>query len=252
MDIVFLSGGKREKALKTLLSAGKNVVAVITPWLKESNRRFEKVVLTAIEYGVPVFPVQRYNLLSILENLSFDILISCGFTYILDQSVIDLARYAINVHPTLLPKYRGFRSGAYVLLNGEQKTGVTIHFMNNEMDKGDILLQEAYDISPFDTIKSLYSKNLELEGPMLIKALDILESGQYKAVVQDESQVSKYDYLRTPEDSFIDWNMPLKDLYNQIRACDPDEYPAFFFVEGQKVCIKLWRPDKPDEEEDMI
>ena len=80
----------------------------------------------------------------------------------------------------------------------------------------------------------------------------MLEEGNFICKKQDESLASTYNYMRTPNDSEINWNHSLKSLYNQIRACDPEKYPAFFYVNGEKVYIRLWRESKPEEESDMI
>lgn len=247
-----MSGGERHLPLKFLAEHNENIIAVITPQLSEGNRRFEQVILTAIEYGIPVIPVKKNGLDQVLSQFEFDILISCGFPYIIDNHIIKLAQYSINVHPTLLPKYRGFRSGPYVLINGEKTTGVTVHFITEEMDKGDILLQKSFPISTFDTTRSVYRKCKDIESEVLYEAVQILKSGHIKTSPQNENEASCISKIRTPKDSEIDWKKPLKELFNEIRACDSVDYPAFFMVDGQKVCIKLWRPDKNSGEEDMI
>jgi methionyl-tRNA formyltransferase len=233
MKIAFLSGGAREGALHYLAEHGENVCGVVTPFLTERNRRFERVVTTAVEYGIPVFPAKREGVGRILKQLTPDIIVSCGYPYILDRDAIASAQYAINVHPTLLPKYRGYRSGSYVLINGETKTGVTVHFLTEEMDRGDILLQKEVELSIFDTPRSVYRKCQRVEPQALYDAIQLLKSGNF-----------------CPE---IDPNRSLVDLFNEIRACDPDDYPAFFRMGGEKVCIRLWRPERPpDDNEDMI
>src|ERR1041384_4007416 len=118
MKIIFLSGGARESALEALLKNRENVIAVITPHLSKSNSRFENVIKTALKYGVKVINVTKDDLNSKLENIEFDLLISCGFSYIIAPSVLK-NKLAINVHPTLLPAYRGFRSGPFQIINGE-------------------------------------------------------------------------------------------------------------------------------------
>ena len=241
MKIIFLSGGAREKALRNLLEKGENVEAVIVPLITKSNDRFKNVIFTAIEFGVKVIPVKKNEIFKALKDIDFDLLISCGFPYILDESVINLAKLAINVHPTLLPKYRGYRSAPYIIMNGEDKSGITIHLLTKEMDKGDIILQESFDVSKFDTTKSLFIKAQEFEVDILFKAIQIIKKGNIKYTVQDESKASEYNYIRTPKDSEIDPNKSLNDLYNYIRACDSDDYPAFFYVKNEKVYIKLWR-----------
>lgn len=252
MKTIFMSGGEREKALKYILDKGVNVVAVITPVLTKQNQRFEKVILTAVEYGIPVFPTGKDSLFNVLKNLEFELLVSCGYPYIISKKVLNISKYAINIHPTLLPKYRGFRSGAYVIINNEKQTGVTIHFLTDKIDQGDILMQKAFEISPFDTTRSLFRKCKAIEPQLLFDVILELEKGDFEVVPQDETKATILYHNRTPKDSFIDWNKPLKELYNEIRACDPNNYPAYFFVNGQKVCVKLWRPVKPEGEDDLI
>jgi methionyl-tRNA formyltransferase len=252
MKVLFMTGGARESTLRFLLENGVEVIGVATPFSSERNRRFMGVVEVALEFGVPIFAIEKRQVGETVEALSPDVLVSCGFSYLIGRDVIDGVRFAINVHPTLLPKYRGYRSGPYIIINGEDKTGVTIHFMDEGMDTGDIILQREISLSLFDTPRSMHRKLQAVEGEVLFEALQMLISGQYERMKQDESQATEYKQLRTPKDSIIDWERPLKDLYNEIRACDPDDYPAYFYVDGQKVCIRLWRPEKEDRESDMI
>ncbi len=252
LNILFMTGGARENTLRFLLEKKRQVIAVVTPYLTEKNKRFENVIAMAIEFGVPVLQVDRSNITETLLKLDYKILVSCGFSYLIPKEAINKAKYAINVHPTLLPKYRGYRSGPYIIINGEKKTGVTIHFISDEFDKGDIIEQCEIEVSPFDTTKSLFRRCQKVEGPLLHSVIKQLENKVFKASAQDESQATVYNYLRTPKDSEVDPSKSLMELYNHIRACDPNEYPAFFYVAGQKVCIKLWRPDKPYEEFDLI
>lgn len=252
MKSVFLTGGARSATLKYLLENGEEVKALIVPKLTSNNRRFEDVILVAIEYGLPVLPVSKENLKETIVKLEVDCLISCGFPYLISQEIIEIARYSINVHPTLLPKYRGYRSGPYIIINGEDKTGVTVHFITEDMDKGDIILQVEVELTKFDTPKSMYQKTQRIEGRVLFEALKLLKSDNFSPIKQNESEASEYKNLRNPEDSFVDANKSLFELYNEIRACDPDDYPAFFYIDGQKVFIRLSRKNKDFEEKDMI
>tara|TARA_B110000003_G_scaffold271206_1_gene304977 strand:+ start:684 stop:1439 length:756 start_codon:yes stop_codon:yes gene_type:complete len=251
MKIIFLSGGAREKALRNLLEKGENIEAVIVPFITKSNDRFKNVIYTAIEFGVKVIPVKKNEIFKILNDIDFELLISCGFPYILNESVINLSKLAINVHPTLLPKYRGYRSAPYIIMNGEDKSGITIHLLTKEMDKGDIILQESFDVSKFDTTKSLFKKAQEVEVDVLYDTVQIIKTGNIKYIRQDETKATEYNYIRTPKDSEIDSSKSLNELYNYIRACDVDDYPAFFYVNKQKVFIKLWR-DNDDKNKYQI
>lgn len=252
MRIVFLSGGARQKSLEYLCKNGANIVGVVTPIPSKANSRFLPVIEVARTYNVPVYEVKKTDLEETLRKIDFDILVSCGFTYILEKSVIEACKYAINVHPTLLPKYRGFRSGPFVILNDERETGVSIHYLTAGMDEGDIILQQRIPLGAFDTLKSIYRKTQEIEPKLLLEAIAKIESNSVNPSRQNEADATTYNQVRTPADSHIDWNKSLKDLYNEIRVSDPVDFPAFFYVEGQKVCIKLWRPDKPADEFDLI
>lgn len=246
-----MSGGAREKALQYLLQHRINVVAVVTPLPTAANSRFQGVIDVAQDYGVQVKTVDRNGVYQCLKGLDFDILLSCGFTFIIDQQTIDLAKeVALNVHPTLLPKYRGYRSGPYIVINGEKESGVTVHQLIEDMDKGGILLQESFPLTDFDTTKSVMFKTQELEPNLIYKAIQLIESGSYHFTAQDESKASEYSNLRTPKDSEVDPNKSLDSLYNEIRACDPEDYPAFFYRGEEKVYIKLWthRSDKEEGE----
>lgn len=244
MDIIYFTGGAREKALGALIESGFNIVAVVCPRPSNHNSRFLPSILIALENDIPVITVDKSNIFDKVRKIGFDILLSCGFSYILEPDVIRLAReLAVNVHPTLLPKYRGYRSGPFIIMNGEQKSGVTIHELTSNMDKGDIFIQKEFIVSPFDTTKSLFRKSQEVEKELLVNFFMNLKKGKLDRIKQNESEATTYSEIRRPKDSILDPKKSLIELYNYIRACDPVEYPAYFFVENEKVCIKLWRPD---------
>jgi methionyl-tRNA formyltransferase len=244
MNIIYFTGGAREKALISLIDAGFNIVAVVCPKPSKSNSRFVPSIMVALENGIQVITVDKDNILEKIKNISFDILLSCGFSYILNSEVINRAKQlAINVHPTLLPKYRGYRSGPFIIINGENKSGVTIHELTPDMDKGDIFLQKEFEVTPFDTTKSVFRKSQEIEKEILVSFFKNLKNGILNRRKQNEAEATEYNEIRKPKDSIIDPTKSLNELYNYIRACDPIDYPAYFFVENQKVCIKIWRPD---------
>lgn len=252
MKIVFMSGGARHMALETLIQNGFEVVAVITPVITEKNSRFEKVILTAAKNGIAVYPIQKDRVFDILIGIKFDVLISCGYTSILDEKVLNLSKYNINVHPTLLPTYRGPRSGPFIIKNNEPFTGVTVHYITKKMDDGDILGQVKIPLNRFDTTKSMSRKTSQIEGDLLVTTLKKLQTNEIVPTKQDETKATTFNYMRTPKDSEIDPTKSLLELYDDIRAADPNEYPAFFHLENQKICIQLWRPDKDESEQDMI
>jgi len=251
MEGLFLCGGARYKCLEELINSKLiQLQGVVIPISYEN--KVKRVIKVAVSNDIPVFKIKRDELLKVVSKLKPDLLISVGYPYLIEKKILELVKYAINVHPTLLPKYRGYRSGPYIIINGEEKTGVTVHFIDEGIDSGDIIVQKEIPLSKFDTVKSMMRKTSEIEGKVLCEAIKRLLMGNFKVIKQDETQATLYTYKRTLKDSFIDWNKSLKELYNEIRACDPEEYPAYFYVDGQKVCIKLWRPHKSKNERDMI
>lgn len=250
--VIFISGGAREKTLEYLLQNNITVVAVVTPYISEKNDRFSGVLDVARLYGIAIYQVTRENIVETVNSINADVLLSCGFSFTIPDAVIDHFEHSINVHPTLLPRYRGYRSGPYILINGENESGVTVHKLSSELDKGDILHQKSFPVSIFDTPKSMKRKTDECERETVLEALQLIENDNINYKKQDESLATTYNYMRTPKDSLIDCTKPLIELYNEIRACDAEDYPAFFYIGEEKVCIKMWRDSKPDSEGDMI
>jgi methionyl-tRNA formyltransferase len=254
MKAIYLCGGTRFECFSELVDSRiLNVTAVICGISKynkpDVNQKFqEKCVFN----DIPFFLIEKNELRNLVENIDFDLLISVGYRFIIDKITLNKAMYAINVHPTLLPKYRGYRSGPFIIINNERETGVTVHFIDEGIDTGDIILQRKISLTPFDTVKSMARKTGLIEGSVLIEALKMILTRQFKRIKQDEAKATIYNQVRTPKDSELDSNKSLKELYNYIRACDPIDYPAFFYINGEKVFIKLWRSDKPATEFDMI
>lgn len=247
--LVLFGGSGRESSIQTMLLEGVRIKAVVVP--QNQNVRLKNSILKIRSFGCEIIEVNRVNL---AENLLYHracSLLSIGFPYLIDGRLLDCFSLAINVHPTLLPSYRGPTSGAHILINGEKESGATVHLMTAEMDKGAILAQSRVKLSPFDTVRSLQRKVYETEPVLITDAIRSVELGLVP-VPQDESLASEYPRKRKPSDSEIDPSLSILDLFDQIRACNPEEYPAFFYYKGEKVCIKLWRPEKPDEACDEI
>lgn len=248
--VVLFGGVGREAAVEALAARGVAIRAVIVP----ANRagRFDRATARFRAAGLPVTSSERSGLDAALLPHAGAVLLSIGFPFLLPAALLARHPLALNVHPTLLPAYRGPTSGAYILLNGERASGSTVHLIEAEVDSGDIVAQSRVELTRFDTIRSLQRKVYATEPGLLLRALDHLDAGEIPRR-QDASLASLYPKKRTPEDSRVDPSRPLLELYDAIRACDPDDFPAFFEIEGQKVCIRLWRPDRPPEDgPDMI
>lgn len=247
-DWVILFGGpRREPVVMSLLATGMTVRAIIVPEVQTPALR--KSVDALRSQNVPIITTRKADIDTTLLPFAGHAMFSVGFPFLLPVSVLERHSLRLNVHPTLLPVYRGPMSGYYIPVNNEKESGSTVHFLEAGMDDGDIIIQNRVPISKFDTVRSIQRKVYEHEPALVVEALKKLDAGE-PATKQDETQATIFQKMRTPADSEIDPNKPLIELFDMIRACDPDAYPAFFYMEGQKVCIRLWRPDRPPEDKD--
>lgn len=245
--VVLFGGAGRESSIIKMVQAGVKVSKVVVP--KQRNDKLNTSIERLVENDLEIMEVERNSLVYRLAPLAGAGLLSIGFPYVLTSQILSSFQPAINLHPTLLPKYRGPTTAAYVLINNEAVSGSTVHFMTEEVDRGPIICQSEVIVDAFDTVRSLQRRVYESEPMLLLGALEMLNSGA-TGVPQDEQLASYFPKKRSPADSEIDPKLPLIDLIHSIRACDPDEFPAFFIYRGEKVCIKLWRPvtnrDIPD------
>lgn len=251
MKIYYFSSGPREKILKGILCSGIKVekIFVTNP---SGNIKIQPTLDIAHQKGIPVLILAKQDLNSFFVELDPQIVcFSAGFKYLFPKKFIDFFQLILNVHGTLLPYYAGACTLNWVLANGEKYSGITVHKVDAGMDTGPILLQEKIPVTPFDTSKSLYRKTLEIEPAVVIKALQMVRDGKVEYLKQNYDNVPIYPN-RTPEHSKIDPSKPLINLIDEIRASDPDSYPAFFEYHGQKVGVKLFRLDRKDNEEDTL
>jgi methionyl-tRNA formyltransferase len=246
----YLSSGPRAAVLERLLSEGFDIAGVYVT----DPERWPKVVPTvslAKEAGLPVHILRRSDLSAPPEELRDAHCLSVGFGLILPKVFLQHISICLNVHGTLLPKYPGARSLNWLLVNGERENGVTVHIVDEGVDTGPIVLQRAFNLSPFETAVSLIRKTLAFEPDVVVDALRrYQQEGLSCAIPQPPHEAAWPD--RIPAHSQIDPERPLASLFNEIRAADPDRFPAHFFVDGEKVCVRLWRPDKPADEYDLI
>ncbi len=251
LDIVYFSGGPRERVLQRIVDDGHRVLLVVA----NDPNRWPKVGPTielAERLGLPTVTVKRKaDLRALDEHIKGKLCFSAGFNYILPMSFIELARDFLNVHGTLLPKYRGM-SLPWAIELGEKENGVSVHLMDEGADTGDLILQKAFPLSPFETYRSLQRKIHEFEPIVVSEALALYEKGGRSAAYPQPALQGDQLPDRKPTDGEVDPSKPLADLFDKIRSSDPNSFPAYFFHNGEKVCIKLWRPDKPPDEHDLI
>ena len=247
--VILFGGAGRQNVISEMIQYGLSVGKVIVPQRK--SQKLEEATAFIKNLGLDIVEVTKKNLEECLAPFSADPLLSLGFPLIIPKRVYEKHPLALNVHPTLLPSYRGPSSGAYIIINGEQKSGSTVHLMTEDADKGAIVLQREVALTPFDTIRSMQRKVYEIEPQLVVDAINMVQQGA-SFVTQNESESSTYSRVRKPADSEIDPSRPLSSLINEIRACDPDSFPAYFYYHGQKVAIRLWRPEAVDRKEDEI
>ncbi|MDM8517526.1 methionyl-tRNA formyltransferase [Desulfobacterales bacterium HSG16] len=191
-----------------------------------------------------------YNL---LKKTAPDLFVVVAFGHILPESLLSIPELGppINIHASLLPKYRGPAPIQRSIIDGESETGITIMYINEKMDQGDILLQEKIRIMPDDTSETLHDKLAAMGADLLEKTLKLSVDNRLNPVVQDHSQTS-YAAALTKKDGHIDWNMAAEKIESLIRGVTP--WPgAFTFLNDRRLkifkaeVIKMEVNEKPGE-----
>lgn len=227
--------------LKLLLAEGETIAAVFTH--QDSAKEhiwFDSVEKLARENQIPVFTPLSPNTPEIIEtirSLKPDVIFSFYYRQMIAQEILDIPSLgALNMHGSLLPKYRGRCPVNWVIIHGESKTGVTLHYMVKAPDAGDIVDQEAVDITNTDTAGMVMEKINEAAQKILKRQLTPLKQGIAPRIVQDHSKAS-YFGGRGPKDSQIDWSQSARQIHNLIRAMQPyPQYPpAFTNLDGEEV-----------------
>lgn len=232
-------------SLQALLENGYHIVLVVTQPDKPKGRGGRStpppVKEAAVAYGIPVLQPVRLKEPGFLESLykaAPDAIIVTAYGRILPPEILRLPRFGcINVHASLLPKYRGAAPVQRALMNGERETGVTTMLMDEGMDTGDIFLQQKVQIPGDENFGSLYSRLSRLGAGLLIETLQRLESNQLERRPQEHSKAS-YAPPLTPLDEVISWKQSAETIKNQVRALDP-EPGARTLLSGK--LLKIWR-----------
>jgi methionyl-tRNA formyltransferase len=184
----------------------------------------------ALELGIPVHQPENLKAdenVELLEALSPDLLVVAAYGLILPQRVLDLApRGAVNVHASLLPRYRGAAPIQRSIMRGDPVTGVTIMRMVKAMDAGPILLQRALPIRSSDTAQTIHDELAELGAELLVEALDMLRDGTLVPMEQDHKLATYAPKLEKGE-GLIDWDRPAREVHNQIRGLYP--WPGSYY-----------------------
>jgi methionyl-tRNA formyltransferase len=221
------TGTFAEPTFQALLGSQHDVVGLVTNPDRPSGREREmvrRIKAMAVERGVPVAQPESVNSpegIAAVSALGPDLLVVAAFGQILSADVLNAARNGgINVHASLLPKYRGAAPIAWAIWNGETHTGVTIIRMSTKLDAGDMLAQEAVEILPEETEGELESRLAPLGARLALAVIGQIASGTSNGVKQDPGQVTKAPKLKK-EHGLIDWSQPAARVCCQIRAVQP-------------------------------
>ncbi len=230
-------------SLQAVYDAGHEIVAVVTQPDKERNRgvvSFCPVKQRAVELGLNVlqFDKIRTEGEEILRGLAPDIMITCAYGQIISQAIIDIPKHGIiNVHASLLPKFRGSSPIQWAILTGQTQTGVSIMRTALGIDSGGVLLQKVVDILPDETAGELFDRLSELGAEALIEGLEIIQSGKAVYTPQNESEATHYPML-SREDGKIDWSRSAQEIGWHVRGMNP--WPSAFSHIGTKM-FKIWK-----------
>lgn len=256
MKIVFMGTPDiAGEVLKCLIDSRHEIQAVVTQPDKPNQRgngiSFSPVKKIAMDAGIQVLQPEKASseeFAGVLREIGPDAIVVVAFGQILRKNILELPKYGcINVHGSLLPKYRGASPIQWAVINGDKETGVTIMHMDAGIDTGDMILQEKIELAEDETAGSLFDRIAEMSGPVLLKALDEIEAGTAKRVKQDDDQASYVGMLKKSMGK-LNFNHSSRELESLIRGLIP--WPgAYTFVNGKM--LKLWKVCITDEEESI-
>jgi methionyl-tRNA formyltransferase len=227
-------------SLQALLDGPDEVIGVVCQPDRKKGRGKKlsppPVKVLAEKHGLPVYQpasIRTDDFLDQVRAMNLDLITVAAYGKILPGALLHLPRLGtINVHGSLLPKYRGAAPIQWAVINGETETGITIMQMDEGMDTGDILLQEAIGITDEDTAGTMFEKLARLGGPLLVRAIAQLKNGELTPIRQDDSLATEAPMLKK-EMGHIDWNRPAPMLRDLIRGLDP--WPsAYGFLDGKR------------------
>lgn len=240
--------------LRALISSRHEVAAVFTQPDKPKGRG-KAVQLTPVKEeaaaaGIPVYQPVRVREESVVDQISAlapDVIVVVAFGQLIPQAVLDIPKYGcVNVHASLLPKYRGAAPIQWAVIDGEEVSGVTTMRMDAGLDTGDMLLTEEVRLAPDETGGSLFDKLSEVGAQLLLKTLDALEDGSVVPQPQPAASPTAYAAMLKKTDGEIDWKKSAVTIERLVRGLNP--WPsAYTHLDGKT--LKIWRAHFCTEEE---
>lgn len=227
--------------IKALLNAGYEIAAVFTHKDDPNeNTWFDSVAELASVKGLPVFAPEDINHPIWVERIKAmkpDVIFSFYYRNMVKKDILDIpANGCINLHGSLLPKYRGRAPLNWAVVNGETETGVTLHYMTEKPDAGDIIGQARFEIKDSDNAHDVHIKAANAAGFLLEEFLPEIASGKAPRIVQNEAEATYY-HGRKPEDGLVNWTKPAVEVRNLVRAVTKPYPGAFSYLAGKKYIL---------------
>ena len=241
MRVVFM--GTPEFACNVLegLIENYDVVGIVSQPDKEVGRKRILTNTPTKEIGIKnnikvLRPIKIRNEYESVLDLKPDLIVTCAYGQIIPEEILNCPKLGcINVHASLLPKYRGGAPIHRAIINGEEETGITIMYMDKGMDTGNIISQESIKIEEDDNLETLSNKLSILGTKLLLETLPSIIDGTNDSIKQDDSLVT-YGYNIKPEEEHIDFNKSSREIYNLIRGLSP-VIGAYFMMDGNRVKV---------------
>jgi methionyl-tRNA formyltransferase len=240
------------KALAALVAEGFHIKGVVTrPDTKSGRgnlRNISAISMKATEHKIPVYkPTSKAELTQVVLDVHPELIIVAAYGMIVPKEVLDIPKYGVlNIHGSLLPKYRGASPITEAILNGDKETGITIMKMSIGMDEGDIISSYKIQLSDKDTTTSLTQKMAKLGAKAIVETIPVWISDKLIGIPQNEREAT-YCRKTLKEDGHIDWNKPAEQIERMVRAYQP--WPTTYTFTGSKritISHTRWIPCLPD------
>ena len=246
--------GTPEFAIPSLETVYKNTdLKLIFTKEDKRNARGNKIIFSPVkQFGldnnIEIIQPKKLKEAEITEKIreiNPDLIVVVAYGKIIPKEIIDIPKYGIiNVHSSLLPKYRGASPIHSAILNGDKETGVSIMYIEEELDAGDVILKEYCEITEDDTLGTLHDKLKELGAMGLEKTLKLIEGGNVKAEKQDDTKATFVKPI-SKEQAKIDWTDTKENVYNKIRGLNP--FPGAYTFNEKNENIKVYKGEKTDK-----
>jgi len=241
MKIIFVGSQEiGEACLNTLLKLDHEIMLIISEPLASHEKIKNEVMLLAENQNIPFLEVKdihKDEVRNRIKKISPDLIVVCGWRKVIKPEILDIPKKgSIALHSSLLPRYRGFAPMTWPIINGEKETGITMIYMAEGIDNGDIIGQIKYKIGLKDTGYDIYKKAIDGATKLLVKYIPLIEVGKEPRKKQREENAS-FATARVPDQGIIDWTKNAKDIYNLIRALTKPYPGAFTYHKGKKLFI---------------